>query len=854
MPDAATNPPQLRHLLAGLLLQLLLLAGVLDRPAAAQVPVRLDVFGDPLPEEAISRLGTVRFRHGKPVEFLQFTPDGQTLVSQGADGVRAWETATGKQIHALLKAKLGDGWEPQPLSADGKLLAMASDAGVRLWDVEKGRLLDTFGEGGYLRAAISPDGKSLAAARRLLPVGGVECWDRRAGQKLWSASPCEQFLQFAPDGKTVVVVGYGSLRRPPESGNTIRFLDAASGRERRRIALGGDCPGEFVFSADGRRLAMICHEGSWEFTASIRVWETDSGKELPRLSPPATKEVRRQDFTALAFTPDGKSLLAAAVGEDGLVLWDVVTGKERGRLGKGMADATAVAISADGKTVAVGFKGASIRVIDWTTGIDLDRALGMRPSPTKLAFTPDGRTVVTTCADVLVFWDAASGQERRRLAIPGPQAGCYLADDGRTAFIYNHVDDILIWLDLMTGKERSRLPVGSLTKFPTVKSVGPGGKTLAVGHWNGDTFYLLDSATGKQLQKYVEPDHRVAHVSFTADGLTLVAFHDGTTARVWDTASGARGRQLKSPAGEPGGGLTGAKVRGVVSPDGNWVAYSGPQGEPILFDVATGRAVHRFDQHLRGDAALAFSPDGRVLAWSSGADGIHLLETASGKERHTLAGHRGPVEALAFSADGTMLVSCSIDTSALVWDLTGRLAARGSNPPLSAVDLSAGWEALARDDAAGGYQAMRKLRLCPEQAVPYLRERLRPVRPVAATRLADLIADLDNDQFRTREEAGREIQQLGEQAAAACRAALAGRPSPEMRRRLQALVERQAQERVIPSAPALRAVRAVEALEAIGTKEARRHLEELAAGAPEARLTRDARTALDRLARRAAAP
>jgi hypothetical protein len=48
--------------------------------------------------------------------------------------------------------------------------------------------------------------------------------------------------------------------------------------------------------------------------------------------------------------------------------------------------------------------------------------------------------------------------------------------------------------------------------------------------------------------------------------------------------------------------------------------------------------------------------------------------------------------------------------------------------------------------------------------------------------------------------------------------------------------------------------RAVEVCERAGTPEARRLLERLAAWAPEARLTRDAKAALDRLARRPAAP
>jgi WD40 repeat protein len=839
MADATTN----WHFLAGLLL-----AAVLGSSAAGQAPsVRLDVFGDPLPEEAISRLGTVRFRHGGEVDALQFTPDGKVLISQGGDGVRTWDAATGKQIHAIQSERLGDRCQPEPLSDDGKLLATASKDGICLWDVEAGRLQRTFGSGAYRRAGISRDGKRIAAVRVTPAPEAVEMWDTGTGRRLWSVSAAREFLSFTPDGKSLIVVRGAAAG----TDDVIHSLDTATGRERRRITFARDGVTRFAVSPDGHRLAVL-----FVCLARIRVWEMDSGKELPRLDMADDLRSRPEELMALAFTPDGTSLLAAG-RDDALLRWDVATGKQRGCLGKGMTGAAALSVSPDGKTVAVGHPDGWIRVIDRTTGADLDPAIAIPSSPSQAAITPDGRTVVTASRDGFVLWDAATGRERRRIAIPRPHSDYLLADDGRTAFIYKQ-DDTLIWLDLLTGKERSRLALRPIASDPTVKGIGPGGKVLAVGPVNGKTFSVLDSATGKRLQDFGEPDHELMKdVSFTADGRTLVAYHSDSTARVWDEARGARGLLLVAPARQEGReiGATVATVRGVVSPDGTWVAYADGFGELTLFDIATGRAVHRFQHLPSGAHALAFSPDSRVLAWSSWANQvIHLVETASGKERHTLAGHRGDIEALAFSADGTRLVSSSFDTSALVWDLTGRLATRGSSQALSAADLNACWAALAGYDASCAYQAMRKLTASPEEALPYLRERLRPVRPVPAKRLADLITDLDSDRFRTREDAMRELQQLGEQAVAACRAALAERPSPERRRRLQALIERQAHERLILSAAGLRAMRAVEVLEAIGTAEARRHLEELAAGAPEARLTREARAALDRLTRRAVAP
>ena len=74
------------------------------------------------------------------------------------------------------------------------------------------------------------------------------------------------------------------------------------------------------------------------------------------------------------------------------------------------------------------------------------------------------------------------------------------------------------------------------------------------------------------------------------------------------------------------------------------------------------------------------------------------------------------------------------------------------------------------------------------------------------------------------------------------------KPSAEARRRAEEILARLS--KAEPTGEALRALRAIEVLEHIGTPEASRVLETLAKGAPEARLTRDAKASLGRLARR----
>jgi hypothetical protein len=117
-------------------------------------------------------------------------------------------------------------------------------------------------------------------------------------------------------------------------------------------------------------------------------------------------------------------------------------------------------------------------------------------------------------------------------------------------------------------------------------------------------------------------------------------------------------------------------------------------------------------------------------------------------------------------------------------------------------------------------------------------------------RLQRLVADLDDDQFRVREQATKELAALGEQAGPALRRALADSSSPEASRRLSALLDRL--EGGSLSAETIRQIRAVEALESIASSEARRLLEKLAAAPGETRLAAEAKAAAGRLAKRSA--
>jgi hypothetical protein len=195
-----------------------------------------------------------------------------------------------------------------------------------------------------------------------------------------------------------------------------------------------------------------------------------------------------------------------------------------------------------------------------------------------------------------------------------------------------------------------------------------------------------------------------------------------------------------------------------------------------------------------------------------------------------------------------MLATAGYDTTALVWDLTGRRGTRGAAEPLSAQALEECWSDLAGEDATRAYRAEQKLAGVPSQTVTYFSKRLKAVPIGDKARLARLIAELDSEQFPARQKARKELQQLGEQAESALREALQGKLSLEARKRVEELLDKV--KPLADSPEGLRSLRAMEVLEHIGTSEAREVLQTLANGASQARLTREAKASLERLAKR----
>ncbi|MCP4996626.1 MAG: WD40 repeat domain-containing protein, partial [Gammaproteobacteria bacterium] len=121
--------------------------------------------------------------------------------------------------------------------------------------------------------------------------------------------------------------------------------------------------------------------------------------------------------TAVAFSPDGKTLLSGA-GDNTLRLWDAATGRPLRTL-QGHTDwVHAVAFSPDGKTLLSGARDKTLRLWDAASGQPLHTLQGHTGSVTAVAFSPDGKTLLSGTWDhTLRLWDVADFQTLHTLSI-----------------------------------------------------------------------------------------------------------------------------------------------------------------------------------------------------------------------------------------------------------------------------------------------------------------------------------------------------------------------------------------------------------------------------------------------------
>jgi Tol biopolymer transport system component len=495
---------------------------------------------------------------------------------------------------------------------------------------------------------------------------------------------------------------------------------------------------------------------------------------------------------------------------------------------------------------------------------------GAQPIPSQFwcaAFSPDGKTLAAVSgheqtAGQAIVWDIPSGKMRFQHPEKLGVRSVAFSPDGKTLAIALYEGTVKL-LDPTTGQEKSILRGHG--KGVNCVAFSPDGKTLATASLD-TTAKLWDLTTGKELNTLRGHTEYVLCVAFSPDGKTLAtccgtSLHPqtGGNAKLWDVASGKEKATL--------GGFNRPVEFVTFSPDGKTVATASWDGTIRLWD-ASGQARTTLVSNAVGATAVRYSPDGRFLAAAisstgAGASEVKIWDTSANRETAVLK-HPSNVWSVEFSPDGRTLVTSCWDNTAKLWELASQkeravFQAFGAPAPpgpavketLSAQRLDTLWNDLAGTDAFRAHRAIWTLAGSGKEAMPFLAERLKELKPGKAAapdpdRIAKLITQLDDDDFNVRETAHDELKKLGKAAEPALRKALDGAPSAEVDFRVKLLLDKMT---AVPS-DTLLVVRAVEALELLATPEAHELLSTLAKeGASEA-LKQEAKATLERLDKR----
>jgi RNA polymerase sigma factor (sigma-70 family) len=883
-----------------------------NEPEKKETEVLRDLLGDPLPPGALARMGTNRLTHDSYVHTLAFGADGKTLLFAGVgDKVRFCEATTGTQKHSLECG--GDFVEHLALSPDGKTVALsvgtwekgnkfgdkppAAIYHVSVREIATGKELYRLKVGAG-KLAFSPDGKCLATMDDR-SARSVRLWDAVTGEKgreIPEPRGTVGCMAFSPDSK-LLATGVAD--------GVVRFWDPSTGKEVGQGLKHDLSLGALAFTPDGKLLAT--GTGSWrpdgriitttasdeekKLVGTIHLWNVAERKETGQL------EGHLHWVSSLAFAKDGKTL--ASAGVDATVrLWDVSAGKQKHRFEMDEGNSDQVVFSPDGQIVAA-TTGHHVRLWDANTGKEISSRIGHRQQICLLAFSPDGKTVASAAWQerVVCVWEAGTGKLRHRLERHTNLVTALTFTQDGSALVSGSFDEgaARVW-DPATGKERRKLG-GEKGKLDQV-AVSPAGDVAALRDGRPDGgLWLYATATGRKLHRLGEDGVEVGDVAFSPDGKVVATVErifwkrGSEMVRLWDPATGKELAQFKgrveplfwrasgpgvpallSMAGDkdlsirPWEGAEGkdrqasetlvpvGPGRLVFSPDGRTLAVgSHSQASMQLWDLMAGKPIAvckgsaEWDWRAGGGAWFLFpmfSPDGRTLATCAEDGKLQLWEAATGEVIRSWGGgqfHLGP--GVAFSPDGRNIAVRDGDTI-LVWDVTGRIRA-GDLPriELKAKERESLWSDLNDANVPKAHAALWTLVAAGDSVVPFILEKLKE-QEAGARRVDRLIADLDAEQFAAREQASAELEKLGGVAEAALRQALKKEPPLEVRRRLESLLEK------VVRLGRARSARLVQVLEQIGTPEARKVLEEWAQRDPEARLTCEARTSLERLKKR----
>jgi WD40 repeat protein len=343
---------------------------------------------------------------------LAFSPDGKILVSINEyDGaLRMWDVAGGKELHTFAGHRSG----PLAVAFDGQTVLTAcrsrgswstsdpgparSDSSLRRWDSSTGAETSAFPiplRGWGLYNSFSSDGKLFAGADE---DGNLLVLDTTTGKEVsrWRLPKREEAIRFRDKVEMRSFMDFRDLRFSADNkilmatGGKVILYDVAAGKERGRLTWDKTSYSRSVMTPDQKGLVLL---DSAHGKHPLVLRDAQTGQEIRKVG-------EGGDFTRpIALSPNGRTVVTGGPfsrDPSGIRLWELASGRERGKLASSPQRVTASVFAPNGKLLALGDRDGRVGLWDMASCKQLGQAKGHRASVISLAFSADGRLLASS--------------------------------------------------------------------------------------------------------------------------------------------------------------------------------------------------------------------------------------------------------------------------------------------------------------------------------------------------------------------------------------------------------------------------------------------------------------------------